>query len=135
MSQPVENSQAQPAQQQNDKEYNFAQLRKQLETEKQARLQTEQRLAQIEQERQQPKQAYSNEDDDSDEPYVDKKALRREFNRFGQDIDKKIDQKAEEKARVLFEQDRQQNFYKQNPDFNQMMTPEMIQKFAEKHPD
>jgi hypothetical protein len=134
MSQPVENSQAQPSQQ-SDKEYNFAQLRKQLEQEKQARLQTEQRLAQIEQERQQPKQSYATDDDDSDEPYVDKKALRREFNRFGQDIEKKIDQKAEEKARILLEQERQHQFYKQNPDFNQIMTPDMIQKFAEKHPD
>ena len=134
MTVPDQNSQAQPATQ-TDKEYNFALLRKQLEQEKQARLQTEQRLAQMEQERAQPKQSYANDDDDDSEPYVDKKALRKELSRFGQDISKTIDQKAEEKARALLDQERQHNFYKQNPDFNQIMTPDMIQKFAEKHPD
>lgn len=135
MSVPEQNPQAQPAPQQSDKEYNFAQLRKQLEQEKQARLQTEQRLAQMEQERASPKQSYVNDDDDSDEPYIDKKTFRKELSRFGQDINKTIDQKAEEKARTMLEQERQSNFYKQNPDFNQIMSPDMIQKFAEKHPD
>lgn len=135
MSVPAENSQAQPEIKQNDKEYNFSQLRKQLEQEKQARLQTEQRLAQIEQERLTKQQSYVNDDDDDSEPYIDKKALRKELSKFGQDINKTIEQKAEEKARILLEQERQQQFFKQNPDFNQIMTPEMIQKFAEKHPD
>jgi hypothetical protein len=35
----------------------------------------------------------------------------------------------------MIEQERQSSFLKANPDFQQILSPEMIQKFAEKHPD
>lgn len=119
----------------NDKEVNFSMFRKQfgqqLEQEKQARLAAEEKVALLEQQR-----SNSHDDNDDDnEPYVDKKALRKEFSRFSQDLDKRIEKKAEEKARALVEQERQSAFLKQNSDFNQILTPELIAKFAEKHPE
>jgi septal ring factor EnvC (AmiA/AmiB activator) len=136
MTVPDTNSQAQTQepQKQNDKEYNFAQIRKQLEQERAARMEYEQRLQQLEQERQQKAVPPDDSDDDSDEPYVDRKALRRELGKFSQNIEQKIDQKAEEKARKLVEQERQANYMRSNPDFSDILTSENVQKFAEKYP-
>jgi hypothetical protein len=132
----INQAQAATETKQTDKDYNFAQLRKQLETERTERQRAEQRMAQLEQER---LQAQSNkadvDDDDNDEPYVDKKALKRQFDKFSQNIDQKIDKKAEEKARAMVEQERQNYFLKANPDFSQILNPDLIQKFAEKHPE
>lgn len=132
MSVPEQNSQAQPIQA-SDKEYNFAQLRKQLEQEKQARLQSDQRLAQIEEERARPRQEDVN-DDDSDEPYVDKKTLNKKLMSWEKALESKFDKKAEEKARELVEQERQSLYLENNKDFNDVLKPELIQKFAEAHP-
>jgi hypothetical protein len=134
MSLPAENSQAQTETKQNDKEYNFAQLRKQLEQEKQARSAVEQRLEAMEQGLQVRKQEYDD-DGDSDDPYINRKTLKKELSKWGSDLDKKIDKKAEEKARVLVEQERQNNFLRQNADFHNILTPDLIQKFAEQHPE
>lgn len=131
MSVPEQNSQAQPTQ--SDKEYNFAQLRKQVEQEKQARLQAEQRLAQIEEERARPRQEDVNDDDDN-EPYVDKKTLKKQLMSWEKNLEQKFDKRAEEKARGLVEQERQSNYLENNKDFNEILKPELIQKFAETHP-
>ena len=64
-------------QKQNDKEYNFAQIRKQLEIEREERKILEQRLEEAEKKRAAP----IDDDDDSDEPYIDRKALKRAFQR------------------------------------------------------
>jgi len=135
MSVPDQNSQAQPAAEQksNDKEYNFGQLRKQLEQEKAARMQYEQRLAQLEQERQQPKQDHDSDDDDS-EPYVDQKKLKKTLAREKDELRKEFKQAVRQEASQLIEQERQAGFLDANPDFNQILTPEHINKFAEKHP-
>ena len=137
MSVPDQNSQAQPtaeAQKTNDKEYNFAQLRKQLEQERQARLQYEQRLAQIEEERQKPKQVDDSDDDDS-EPYVDQKKLKKTLAREKDELRKEFKTAVRQEAQALIEQERQAGFLRSNPDFQQILTPDLIQKFAEKHPE
>lgn len=136
MSVPEQNSQAQPAteaQKPNDKEYNFAQLRKQLEQERQARLQYEQRLAQIEEERQKPKQVDDSDDDDS-EPYVDQKKLKKTLAREKDELRKEFKQAVRQEAAQLIEQERQTSFLEANPDFNEILTQDHIQKFAAKHP-
>lgn len=135
MSVPENTNQAQPESKPNDKEYNFAQVRKQLEQERQGRLQAEQRAAQLEEEHSRKTRVSDDSDDDDNEPYVDKKTLKKTFSKWEQTLDQKIDKKAEEKARLMVEQERQNNFLKQNPDFNQILSPELIQKFAEKHPE
>jgi hypothetical protein len=130
-----ENSQAETPK--DNKELNFEKVRKQLEQERAGRIAAEDRASKLEQERAtQARKPYKEDDDDieSDEPYVDHKVLNRKLAKFGQDFEKKVDQLAEQKARSLIEQDKQQNYVKQNPDFQQVLTQENIQQFAEKHP-
>lgn len=118
------------AQKPNDKEYNFAQIRRQLEQEKSARMQAEERASQLS--KQMEQKTFPSDDDDS-EPYVDHKKLKRELSRAMQDIDQKIDQRAEFKARALVQEERQSNWMKNNPDFYEVM--QHAQKFAEKNPE
>lgn len=120
-----------PAEQPKTPEYNFAQIRKQLEQEKAGRLAAEERLAQQEQKKTQVR----DEDDYSDEPYVDERRLNKKLAKFEETFDKKVDQRAEAIARSMVEQERQSSFLKANPDFNQILSPELLQKFVEKHPE
>jgi hypothetical protein len=135
MSIPEQNIQAQPEQKAADLDKNFATQRryyeKQLDAERQARTEMEARLAQIEQRA--PSQ--ENDHDDDNEPYVDKKTLKKQFGAWEKSIDQKIEQKAEQKSRQLIEQERQNSFLKHNPDFSQVLTPDLVAKFAETHPD
>lgn len=114
----------------NDKEYNFAQIRKQLEQERQARLQAEDRANQLER----ASKEKPSSDDDDDEPYVDHKKLERKFANFEKSMELKIDQKAEQKARALLEEEKKNIFLRERNDFNQVMSPDTIQKFADKYP-
>jgi hypothetical protein len=107
---------------------------RQLQEERAAKLELEKKLAELESTRRSTRNADADDDDDS-EPYVDKKALKKHLDKFSRDIEQNIDKRAEEKARSLLEQERQLNFIKSNPDFNQILTPELIQKFADKHPE
>ena len=133
---PQETQSALPEQKDN-KELNFERIRKQLEQEKAARLQAEERARQLEQERvQSARKPYKeeSEDEDTDEPYVDHKHLNKKLSKWEEKISETIDKRAEEKARHLLEQEKQQSYIRQNPDFNETLTPDNIQKFAEKHP-
>lgn len=133
MTVPQENTQEQPETKQNDKEYNFAQIRKQLEQERQARMDLEKRL---EEERSRPSAKESDDnDDDSNEPYIDKKTLEKKLARVTRDIDQKIDKRAEEKAKIFLEQEQQRTYLENNVDFDQILQPEMIQKYFEKFPN
>ena len=136
MAAPANQTEIPQEQKQSNADFNFAQLRKQLEIEKKARLEAEQRAAQLEQMRSTSAQKNTNDDDDDDsEPYVDKKTLKKVLGKWEQGIDQKIEKKAEERAAIMLERERQATFLKTNPDYNQIMTPEMIQKFADKHPE
>lgn len=112
-------------------EINIVRVRKLLEQEKAARAQAEARLAEMEKQKQPVKE---DDDESSDEPYVDHRQLNKKLAKFEQSFEKKVDALAEQKARSLMEQEKQQNYVKQNPDFTQVLTEENIQKFAEKHP-
>lgn len=121
------------AQKKAEEETNLVKQRKhyerQLEQERQAREMAELRAAQIEKEAQARKSALDDSDDD-DEPYVDHKKLAKKLSSFEANMEKKIEQKAEEKARKLLEQDRQAQWLRNNPDFEEVM--EHAQKFYEK---
>ncbi len=119
-------------------ELNHAQMRKGFEEERKARLAAEERLAQLEQEKQSKFKAslpYKDDEDDESEPYVDHRKLNKKFAQFEQTFEKKVDAMAEQKARSMIEQERQNSFLKQNPDFEQVLSQEMLRKFAEKHPE
>lgn len=134
----VQNTLQTPAENvQKDKEINFERMRKQLEQEKTEKLRLQEEVSQLRKSQEQltrSKQPEFEEDDTSDEPYVDHKVLSRKFAKWEQKLEEKIDKKAEEKARQLLEQERQQSYVKSNADFNEVLTQENIQKFAEKHP-
>lgn len=120
----------------NDKEINFRKqeqmYQRMLEEEKQGRLAAEKAL----QEKENGKRSSVSEDDDynSDEPYVDHRALDKKLKKWEAGIDQKIEKKAEEKARALVEQERRTSYLKQNSDFNDVMQQENMQRFVDKHP-
>lgn len=121
---------------QKDKELNFERLRKQLEQEKAEKLQLQQKFAELERAANHAKQSpHSNEDEEeSNEPYVDHKSLSKKFSKWEQQLEQKFEKRAEEKARSIVEQDRQSTYVKSNPDFQDVLTQENIEKFAQKHP-
>lgn len=116
-----------------DPQVSFAEVRKALEAERAEKAQLKQRLDDLEKKQ---KQNYTvqNDDDDSDEPYIDPKTLKRKLTKFEESLDQKIERKAEEKARQLIDEQQRQNYLRQNSDFEQTLAPEVLQKFAEKHP-
>lgn len=117
-----------------DKEINFAKVRQQLEQERNARQQAEERLAQLEREKQaSAKPVQHDEDDDDDEPYIDKKRLNKKLSSFEKNIDEKIERKAEEKARAMLEAEKKENWLRNNADFYEIM--QHADAFAQKDPE
>jgi hypothetical protein len=121
-------------QKQNDKEYNFAQLRKQAESERNARLDAERRIAELEK-AVQSSRAPQLDDDYTDEPYVDQKFLNKKLANFEKTMDQRIEERAEQKARALLEEERRDQYLQRNNDFNQVMSPDNVQRLAETHPE
>lgn len=76
----------------------------------------------------------SYEEDEENEPYVDHKRLNKTLSSFEQRMEKKIDEKAEMKARQLIAKREEEHFVKDNNDFNKLMSNEYLEKFANKHP-
>jgi len=74
-------------------------------------------------------------DDADDEPYVDKKRLKREIKSFGSQIKQETKQDVQNAVREALAEERKNNFLKQNADYTQVMQPEVLQKFMEKYPD
>ena len=119
----------------NSAEMNLRKLARTLEEERAGRIRLEQEIAQL---RESSKKPSRDEDEDyrSDEPYIDEKRLERKLNKFAETFEKKVDQKAEEKAAMMIERERQQGFLRSNPDFAQIMNDEtLLQKFVERFPD
>lgn len=126
------NNQQAIEQKKDDKEYNFAQIRRQLESERQARLQAEEKATILEKKNKEAELA-ARESYDDDEPYIDTKRLHKELKSFAENMEQKIDQKAEEKARFLLEKEREDNWMRQNGDFYDVM--QHAQAFADKDPE
>lgn len=134
MTLPAQNTENQP--QSSEKELNFramqAKYERELETERRARLQAEEKAASYEKSKQSSQR--DEEDDVDDQPYVDQRALNKKLSKFEQNLERKFDALAEEKATKMVEKERQANYLRQNPDFNHMMSQDNLQKFAEKYP-
>ena len=136
-----EEAQVQPEVKNDTIESNLSKQRKmyerQLEQERLARQQAEERAAAAERAAQErSKSANSNDDDDEEdnEPYVDCRKLNKELHKFQANIEKTIDQKAEAKAAAMIENERKHSYLRENSDFDQVMNPDIIEKFAQKHP-
>jgi len=113
-----------------DKELNFralqAKYEKQLSEERQARLEAER----IAQERQ---KVVQEEDDSSDDPYVDHKKLEKKLARFGEKTKQETQSEIRTAVQQALYEERKQNWLKNNPDFYDTM--QYAQKFAEKDPE
>ena len=137
-----EESQAPQTEVKNDTiEINLSKQRKmyerQLEQERLARQQAEERIVALErasQERPRGRNPDDEDDQEDNEPYVDDRKLARKLESFEKKLEKKIDQKAEAKASAMIEIERKSSYLRENSDFNQVMSAETIEKFAEKHP-
>lgn len=116
-----------------DKEMNFraleAKYQRQLDQERAARLEAEKQkdeaLAR--------KQTSNDEDDDDSEPYIDKKRLNKQLNKFGQNTQSEI-QKAMEQAKFAAKEElKQEMWLENNPDFYDVL--QHAEKFAQKSPE
>lgn len=126
-------TQSQPTQL-TDKELNFRKqeemFNRKLEQERQARLAMEKELQELKKPRQQV-----DDDEDDDEPYVDKRKLTKTLSQFGQQTKQETANIVQQEVSKALAEERKNMWVKQHNDFNQVMTPENIQKFADKHPD
>lgn len=131
---PQENVQPQ---QPSDKELNFRKqeemFKRQLEQERQARIAAEEKVAQLAQERLKAQQTTSDTDDDDDEPYVDKKRLKRELGKIVQQTHTETDVKIQNAVQQALAAERQTQWLKNNPDFYDVM--QHAQAFADKDPE
>jgi|SRR5690606_24779 len=119
--------------QNNDAERNFANLRKALEEEKRSKQALEERLARIEAERKQKTVAVEEDDDDYDEPYINKSKLKRELSSMYQKAKEDAKKEAVYEFQRTMQEQRQQDWIRNNPDFYDVM--QHAQKFAEQDPE
>lgn len=131
MTVPQEENQVQE-QKPNDKELNFRALeskyQKELEKERAARAEAE-RLAQ---EALAKNNEVSDEEDD-DEPYIDKKRLHKTLSSFERKLEEKIDKKAEQIAERKAQEKDREYWLKNNPDFYEVL--QHAEKFAKQDPE
>lgn len=116
-----------------DKELNFraleAKYQRQLDQERAARVQVERQF----QESQEKKNQIAEDEDDTNDPYVDNKKLEKKMLSFEKRMEAKIEQKAEEKARSMLEEGRKEQYLRSNPDFFDVL--QHADKFAEQDPE
>ena len=117
----------------NDKEHNFRAIEARLQQERAARLEAEKKADEALRLVQEIKQQKIQDDDDnSNEPYVDDKRLEKKLNKFGQNTQSEI-QKAMELAKQNAKQElKQEMWLESNPDFYQVL--QLADKFAQKAP-
>lgn len=122
----------QKPQQDNSAEVNFAKLRKKLEATENEKEAFRLRAAELERERLDLiKNKTSHDDDDSDdEPYVDRKRLKKELSRHGEDVKKEI----QNAVQGALEEERRSTYLKENPDFNNILSEETLHRFVEGNP-
>lgn len=103
-----------------DKELNFRQLQakyeKQLEMERQARLEAERKAQEWEQ-----RQQSQEDDDDDDEPYIDRKKLAKNLEKFGQKTKEYTKAEIQKAVGEALNNERKQNWLKTNNDFYDVM--------------
>src|SRR5215469_2980384 len=130
---PTENPQTE-AQKPSDKELNFRRqeemFKRQLEQERAARLAAEEKLQQASQQRQ---QTQDDDDDDDSEPYVDRKRLKKEIGKIVKQVISETDNRSQSNIQQALAAERQSQWLKQNPDFNEIMGH--AQTFADKDPE
>lgn len=116
----------------NDKEYNFSQIRQQLEREKQEKLQMKEEIEKLKKIAQE-KLSSRNDDDDDDEPYIDKKKLKRELNKVVEQTNTETDSKIQSIVNKALSEERQRVWLERNKDFQEVM--QHAQKLQDSDPE
>ncbi len=136
-----QNPQAQPApveQKQNEKEYNFRMVERRAQEAERRAQEAERRAEDANrraQELSQIKADLHDEDDETDEPYVAPKSLKKQLNRFGQTTQQDI-QKAMEQAKYAAKEElKQEMWLENNPDFEKVMSEDNTNKFWSENRD
>lgn len=117
-------------------EINLAKQRKMYEAQLQREQQEKQQLAQeLEALRKEKMRPRADEDDDDDaEPYVDKKRFKKGLNQFGEQIKTQTKAEIEQAVQVALEQERRQNYLRDNKDFASTMSEQNLETFMNEHP-
>lgn len=111
-------AQANVEQKPTDKEYNFRQIEKRLQEERQAREQEAAARQELEREIQKLKsKAPQEEEDDDSEPFVDHKRLNKKLARFGEQYEKTTENKIQNAVQHALREERKQSWVESNPDF------------------
>lgn len=122
-------------QKENDKELNFRKLEAKYERQiAQERAERQAEIKKIQEEYQAKLNQFQRPQEDEDEEvYIDKRRLGRELSDFEKKMEQKYDKRAEEKARNLLKQEKQENWLKNNPDFYEVLEKH-ADEFAQKNP-
>lgn len=119
-------NQAPESAQRNDKELNFraleARYERKLAEERQARLELEQRLKSVPQD----------DDDSSDEPYVDHKKLEKKLAKFGEKTKQETQSEIKQAVNSALYEERKNSWLQNNADFYDVM--EKAEQFAQQDP-
>ena len=128
---------AAPSEQSKSSENNLAQMRKLLE---QQRVEKDKILSEkrkLEEEREvllRGRQSQDDDEEESGEPYIDPRTLNRKLSKLESKIESMVEKKADERARKILDEERKEDYLKQNSDFEKVLTPEIVQKFIDKSP-
>jgi len=117
-----------------DKELNFRQLESKYERQLAQERSERERIARELDEIKKAKAMPIEEDDDDAEPYVDKKKLKKEQAKFGQQIKQETKADIQRAVQDAIQEERRNNWINNNPDFAKVMS-EHAQDFYEKAPD
>lgn len=114
----------------NDKELNFRALeqkyQRQLEQERAARIEAERRAEEA-------RRQSVDEEDNDDEPYVDKKRLEKKLAKFGEQSKQQTQTEIQRAVNSAIKEERKENWIKQNSDFYEVL--KFADKFAERDPE
>lgn len=124
-------AEAAKTEQRNDKDYNFAQMRKQIDQEREARLRLEQENAALKSKASSARN--HDEDDNYDEPYIDKRYLKKNLEKTSAQIKEEARKEAQSDMYRILQEEKRNAWLKANPDFSDIM--QHAQKFAETDPE
>ena len=131
----IENQVPQTENKQNDKEYNFRAIEARLKKSEEARFEAEKkadealRIAQEAQKRQ-----HVEDDDNDDEPYIDKKKLDKKMASFERKLEERFEKKVDERAMQLIQRKEDEDWLRNNGDFEEIMREDNLTKFVQKAP-
>lgn len=122
-----------------DKDVNFANLRKQAEEARyvasQAQLENQRLQQELESLKRQVSRPVEEEDDETSEPYIDKKALKRELNRFKANLDQEVESRVARRLEEAQSRDFVYRLKAEYKDFDDILTPENASKLEQVDPD